>query len=143
MTPTQRSLALCRSNGWDAGIVERRLPRSVRDEDTGTWRQVPGGRTHDLFGFADLIVMDDGRGALAVQCFTTLVSEHKATCESDEVRPKVLRWLRMGNRVELWAWRKRSWKRKDGEPAKSKRWKLTVFVCRWFHEEITWEELTQ
>ena len=59
MTPTARSLALLRSQGWVGDIVER-------------W--IGGGKFHvrkDFLGFADLVLLkDDGHGftmALAVQ----------------------------------------------------------------------------
>lgn len=55
MSPTARSLAYLRKEGWTAGVVERRLPHS--------------NITHDLYGFIDIVAIK-GTETLAVQTTT-------------------------------------------------------------------------
>lgn len=60
----------------------------------------------DLFGFVDLVVLDGGRGPLAVQA--TSGSNHAARVAKiqDECREAALAWLECGGRIEVWSWRK-------------------------------------
>ena len=52
MTPTARSMAHLRAQGWTVGVVEQRIPRT--------------NITRDLFGFIDLLAIKGGE-TLAVQ----------------------------------------------------------------------------
>lgn len=103
-SPTQRSLAYCRSRGLDAGIVER-------------WNAHARIR-QDFMGFADLIVNDGG--ALAVQA--TSGSNAAARRAKILTNPCASRWLENGMRVEVWAWRRVVVRKKGG--SRVKRWKL-------------------
>jgi len=64
----------------------------------------PFGQREDLFGFIDIIALDDQRGIIAIQ--STGPSGHA------EHRKKILdckfarKWLECGGIIELWSWRK-------------------------------------
>lgn len=94
-SPTQRTLAYCRAEGWIPAVVER-------------WNQYAQIR-QDLYGFLDLLVMDDKPGLLGVQC--TSGSNAAARMEKIGAEPKALHWLLRGLRVEVWGWRKVKGKR--------------------------------
>jgi len=102
-SPTARSLAYARSRGWAAGVVER-------------WNQHAMVR-HDLFGFIDLVVLDDmGDGPLAVQaCAATDHAKRRAKVAASPLLP---RWLAQPGRCEVWSWSKR------GARGKRKLWDL-------------------
>lgn len=90
MTPTQRSLAYLREQGYTVAIVERWNPHArIRQ---------------DLFGFIDLLAIRKGE-TLAVQVTSTGVSSRiKKIMESDYL-PKV---REAGWRIEVHGWRKNS-----------------------------------
>ena len=91
-SPTQRSLEFARRQGWLAGVVERWNPHArIRQ---------------DLFGFVDLVVVDDQPGVLAVQATSgSNVASRLAKIRGlDTAAPA--RWLQAGNRIEVWGWRK-------------------------------------
>lgn len=87
MSPTARTLALLRSQGYHADVVEKWLP---------------GGRVRrDWGGWGDVLAAGD-RGILMVQATT---KPHI----SDRVRKAVsllslVKWLRGGGRAEVWGW---------------------------------------
>ena len=90
MTPTQRSLALLREEGYTVAIVEKWNPH-VRIRQ-------------DLFGFIDLLAIRKGE-TLAVQTTSTGVSSRiKKIMESDYL-PKV---RDAGWRIVVHGWRKNS-----------------------------------
>jgi hypothetical protein len=90
MTPTQRSLALLREEGYTVAIVEKWNPH-VRIRQ-------------DLFGFIDLLAIRKGE-TLAVQTTSTGVSSRiKKIMESDYL-PKV---RDAGWRIIVHGWRKNS-----------------------------------
>jgi hypothetical protein len=101
-SPTQRALALCKSLGWRAGIVEK-------------WNQWARIR-QDLFGFCDLVVLDGRPGVLAIQ--VTSGNNVPARVKKLDENPAVVDWLRAGGRVEVWGYQKR------GARGKAKRWTL-------------------
>jgi hypothetical protein len=91
-SPTQRSLDYARRQGWLPGVVERWNPHArIRQ---------------DLFGFVDLVVVDDEPGVLAVQATSgaNVASRLRKIRELETGAPA--RWLRAGNRIEVWGWRK-------------------------------------
>lgn len=90
MTPTQRSLAYLREEGYTVAIVERWNPHArIRQ---------------DLFGFIDLLAIRKGE-TLAVQVTSTGVSSRiKKIMESDYL-PKV---RDAGWRILVHGWRKNS-----------------------------------
>lgn len=89
MTPTQRTLATLRADGFMASVVERWNPHArVRQ---------------DLFGFADVIAVRNGE-TLAVQ--TTSSSNAAARVYKLRHMESVRRCLEAGWRVEVWGWKK-------------------------------------
>jgi hypothetical protein len=92
MTPTQRSLAHLRADGWLAEVVEKWNPHArIRQ---------------DLFGFVDIIAVREGE-TLAVQ---TTSADHKAErvakIESDELAHKVGMVREAGWAIHVHGWRK-------------------------------------
>lgn len=102
MSPTQRSLALCKKEGWTAAIVER-------------WNAYARIR-QDLFGCIDLLVLDGQPGPLGVQ--VTAGSSHAARRTKMLAEPRLRAWLEAGARAEVWSWSK------TGARGKRKLWTL-------------------
>ena len=102
-SPTQRALAICKSRGWTAGIVERRNPKLLHV-------------THDFLGVFDLIACHPSLGLLAVQ--VTSGANHAARETKIELEPRALVWLQSGGRAEVWSFARR------GPRGKTKRWTL-------------------
>lgn len=95
MTPTRRTLALLREQGYKTAIVERWVPRP----------DLPGGgKKLDLFGSFDLIAIKPGE-IIAVQSTGTDHSGHRRKLLGDR-RDEVRAWLQAGGRVQLISWRK-------------------------------------
>ena len=88
MTPTQRTLAALRADGWCAEVVERWNPHArVRQ---------------DLFGGIDILALR-GAETLGVQCTTTGVAERVRKLRALDTLATM---LAAGWRVEVWGWRK-------------------------------------
>jgi hypothetical protein len=100
-TPTQRSFAWLRAEGYPAAVCEKWNPHTrVRQ---------------DLFGFADLVaVRADLPGVLAVQ--TTTTSHQADRLAKALALPALKVFLAAGNRLEIHGWLKRK---------KTRRWELT------------------
>ena len=89
MTPTQRSLAKLRADGWTTAIVEH-------------WNAHARVR-QDLFGFIDILALRDGE-TLAVQATSgSNVAARVAKIAESETAPIV---RKAGWRIEVWGWRK-------------------------------------
>ena len=58
----------------------------------------------DLWGIADLLVLDGKPGSLAIQ--TTSGSAISARKEKIMASPFMPLWMKAGNRLSIWAWRK-------------------------------------
>lgn len=92
MSPTQRSLAFCREQGWTAQVVEKWVQQAMRRVD--------------LFGVIDLVVCDgQGGGPLGVQACAG--SSHAARREKALEEPRLRAWLDAPARFEVWSWAKR------------------------------------
>ena len=92
ISPTQRTLKANKNLGRKCGIVER-------------WQQYGGkfGVRQDLFGFIDIIAIDEFEGIVAIQSTGQDWSGHiKKIMELEEI---VLKWLHHAP-LELWSWRK-------------------------------------
>ena len=108
-SPTSRALGFCRSNGWVAQVVERRIPFTHR--------------LLDLFGCIDLVVLDGaGGGPLGVQ--VTSGSNVSARLTKSREEPRLQAWLSSPARFEVWGYGKRKKRRKDGSYGKSYEWVL-------------------
>lgn len=89
MTPTQRSLAFLKADGWTVAVVEKWNPH-VRIRQ-------------DLFGFADLIAMRPGAIPILVQCTSTGWASRVAKILE---APLAAVALRSGFQIEVHGWRK-------------------------------------
>lgn len=120
-SPTARSLAYARDKGWTVAVVEKWNPHArIRQ---------------DLFGFADLVVLDDKHGLLAVQATT---GPHLgARVEKLSAMGVVRRWLARGLRVECWGWRKTN----DRKAGTRKTWALRRLSASEVNGELSWDEV--
>ena len=110
-SPTQRSLAYARAQGWPVAIVEHWNPHAFIRQD--------------LFGVIDLLVLDDEPGVLGVQACAGNSHATRRTkitdllSEPDGSHPLALRkWLEKHNRLEVWSWSKK------GARGKRKKWEI-------------------
>lgn len=98
MTPTARTLAHLRREGWTAEYVEHRH------------RFAP--ITVDLLGGIDVLAMRPGE-TLGVQCCSGgrggkngRGSDQATRVKKLLAEPRLRAWVEAGNRLECWAWRK-------------------------------------
>ena len=115
MTPTARSLALLRSQGWVGDVVER-------------W--IGGGKFRvrkDFLGFADIVGIQLYSGpydlkvrAVAVQATSGTNIAHRLAKMRET--PGAVEWLRAGGMIEIHGWAKR------GARGKRKAWQVRVVV---------------
>lgn len=104
MTPTARTLKALRDDGWTAGVVERFNSHTLT--------------RHDLFGCIDIVAVRDGN-TLGVQA----TSGSNAAARVKKMRDtEAVAWLRAGNALEVWGWRKVKLKR----GGKAVRWQASV-----------------
>jgi len=96
MSPTQRTLRLCRKHGFAVQVVERFCAFSRR--------------RIDLFGFIDVIAAD-GANILGIQ--VTSGANMAARLAKIKAEPRAMQWLESGGRIFVHGWRKR---------AKTKKW---------------------
>jgi hypothetical protein len=91
MTPTARTLALLRRQGYIAAVVERWLPGA--------------NRRSDVWGFGDVLAADPaGRVVLLVQATT---ADHLAArLTKARRRPELAAWLRAGGHSRFGAGRR-------------------------------------
>ena len=106
-SPTVHTVAECKRRGWRACIVEKWIPQARRRVDA--------------FGFGDLLVMDGEPGALLIQACTTGDAPKRVHKIHEECTADALRWLKSGNRIEVWGWAKR------GKVGKRKLWTLKTY----------------
>jgi len=112
---TQHTLKLLRDKGYAFDIVERWLPRG---------KDNAFGNRHDMFGYADIVAMQPGRGLLAVQSTTVNgLSKHRKDILGNELARE---WIECGGRLFLIAWEKVHPRTKAGKASKSVRWKERV-----------------
>lgn len=105
-SPTSRTLEWCRKQDIFIDVVERRIG------PPGSY-----GVTKDLFGFIDLIALEDlGVGVIGIQaCATGDISKRFKKSTTGERGTILHRWLNNMNSFEIWGWAKRG---------KLKRWTL-------------------
>ena len=93
MSPTQRSMNAMRESGRRVGVVERFLGYAG-----------PHGVRKDLFGFIDIIAIDDQEGIVGVQaCGGSGFAAHRRKIVEEKAE-EAKAWLRAGGKIELWAW---------------------------------------
>lgn len=104
ISPTMRTLAKLRADGWTCAIVERWNPHAMIRQD--------------LYGFCDILAVKSGAGTLAVQaCVGASLAARRTKLHAE---PRVRTCIEAGWRVELWAWRK------VGARGKRKLWDVNV-----------------
>src|SRR6202022_644362 len=92
MTPTARTLALLRRQGFIAAVVEKWLPRI--------------GLRSDLWGFGDVLAAHPADRVLLIVQSTTV--DHVAgRLAKARARPELALWLRAGGMFEVHGWRRR------------------------------------
>ncbi len=104
---TSRTLEYCRSQGWDADIVERFNPYAGKF-----------GQRKDLFGIIDIIAITD-KGIVGIQSCGQSFSEHDKKILDE---PLALRWLEKKALLILIGWRKVKLKR----GGKAMRWQPRI-----------------
>lgn len=101
-SPTSRSLAALRYEGWQAGVVEKWIPQAGRRVDLGggidivAWR-APGpdpATGWPLYG-----------GILAVQACAG--ASHAARRTKLLALPAMREWVAAGGHLEIWSWTKK------------------------------------
>jgi hypothetical protein len=90
MTPTARTLATLRAEGWTAAVVEKWIPQTHQRKD--------------LFGVIDILAIRDDMPVLGVQC--TTASNAAARIAKAIAEPAMRTWLRPAL-FEVWGWAKR------------------------------------
>lgn len=85
-----RALAECRRRGWEAEVVEKRIPRCFI--------------TRDLFGCIDIVAITD-RTLVAIQ--VTGGGHHTDRRSKVLAEPRLLRWLLAGGQFLVWSYDKR------------------------------------
>ena len=93
MTPSQRSRAYLRSQGYACGSVERFVRAGPK-----------GGFRRDLFNIIDVIAIRPGE-IMGVQSTGTDFAGHLRKLTIDE-RDSTISWLRSGGALRLIGWRK-------------------------------------
>lgn len=101
-SPTQRTLALLRKEGYTAQVVEKWIPQTKR--------------RLDLFGGIDIVAVALGV-TLGVQA--TSASNLSARVTKLCAEPKLRAWLEAGNKLEAWGWSKK------GSRGKRKTWQVS------------------
>jgi hypothetical protein len=93
-SPTQKSKALLKEQGWEVAIVER-------------WNAFAKIR-QDLFGFADLLCLHPQKGIMAVQ--TTSRSHTSARIDKIRQEPRAHMFLAAGGKIIVHGWKKKKCK---------------------------------
>lgn len=91
---TALTKALCTKRGWLTATVEQRIPHTFI--------------TRDMFGFIDMVALDDQPGLLGIQATggaSGVAHQRLRKIVSPECEPAARRWLQAGLRLEVWHWR--------------------------------------
>ena len=89
LNPTTRTLRKLEADGWMAGEVERRIPRTLV--------------TQDLFGVGDILAV---MGGLTMLVQTTTVPNGANRIAKIKAEPRMQQWLSSEmRRIQVWAWR--------------------------------------
>ena len=106
-SPTSHTLVECGKRGWIVAVVERVFPKTFIRKD--------------VWGFGDLLAVDDEPGALLIQACVTGDAPKRVAKIREHCREDALRWLSAGNRISVWGWAKR------GAAGKRKLWTLKEY----------------
>jgi hypothetical protein len=103
-SPTQRTLALLRKDGWTAAIVEKWNPHAFIRQD--------------LYGFIDIVAIRESGGILGIQACAGASHATRRTKILAEPRAKL--WLQAGGLIDICSWSKK------GARGKRKLWDARV-----------------
>lgn len=114
MTPTARTLAWLRKQGYTAAVCEFWNPHVKRRKD--------------LFGFADIIAFDKHKVILVQATSGAHTSDREKKIRANEA---AMNWIKFPTRLILVVgWRQLVAYRKDGSKAKRKKWTAKVsMIC--------------
>jgi hypothetical protein len=87
-SPSQRTLALLRKEGFIAQVVEKKIPYSHISQD--------------LFGCIDILAIKAGEPVLAIQA--TSRANQSARYKKAVAIPALRVWLQTGSRFQVWGW---------------------------------------
>jgi len=93
ISPTSRTLEYLRSQGYEAGTVERWIRNP---------KHPAGGFRKDLLGFIDIIALTEN-GITGIQSCGQAFAEHDRKIKEE---PMALKWLEKGGHIMLIGWRK-------------------------------------
>lgn len=111
-----------RSHNYTTMTLAHYREQGARVEKVEKFNQYAGpfGRREDAFGFIDLIIIEPGRGIVAVQSTgPNGHAEHRRNILDNEHADA---WLRAGGHIDLVSWRKLLVKR----GGKARRWTLRI-----------------
>ena len=117
--PGRLSLQYCKKQEWRAQIVEKWIPQTMQRKD--------------LFGFGDIVVLDDQFGSLLVQACVTGSGANRVRKILEDCTEAAIDWLSAGNRIEVWGWAKR------GAEGKRKLWTLKLYRIFLHEGALRWE----
>lgn len=116
-SPTQRTLALLRKEGWQAQVVEKWNPHSRTRLDLFGGIDVLACRPYEAsLGIAGAVVAYGAPRIVGVQACAA--ASHAARKSKLLKEKKIAVWLAAGGRVEVWSWGKR------GARGKRKTWQV-------------------
>lgn len=93
-SPTARTLAALRKDGWTAQVVEKWIPQTMR--------------RLDLFGGIDIVGIRPGE-TIGVQATSDLTGGNSGVRFRKMIaEPQLKLWLEAGNRLEIVAWKKQT-----------------------------------
>lgn len=126
--------------GFVVGKTEQTLFKFTKNRDAVTGKldsRAEFLKRRDLFGFIDMIAMNDAAIVAVQACGATDVTPHLITIQESVLAKK---WMQAGGEIRLYAWRKVKLKR----GGKAVRWKPREFIFRidpltgvLFHTETT------
>lgn len=119
-SPTSRSLEHARDLGYEAGVVERRNPKTFV--------------THDLFGFVDVVAARAGDLLLIQATSDDHVSHRRSKILQSPALERVA-WS--GAKIEIWGWAKK------GARGKRKLWTVRRERLTAVNGEWTWLEFVE
>lgn len=102
-SPTARTLARLKRDGFTAGVVEKWIPQTMR--------------RLDFLGGIDIIACGNG-SIIGIQCTSSANAASRVAKLKAE--PRLTEWMKNGGKLQVWGWRK------GGPRGKRKTWQVTV-----------------
>lgn len=122
-SPTARTLAHCKKQGWLACVVERYVAQfGGQREQSGEDAHRTFGHRVDVFGFGDVLALDGQPGSLLIQATSGSNVAGRLNKIKTECADNARAWLAAGNRIAVYGWAKKS----NGTPGGRKLWSVRV-----------------